>query len=373
MISLLSKPIRHTLEKRLKAITYSNYGPPEVLQLKEVDKPVPKDDEILIRVRAVEATKSDCEMRSFNFAVKWFWLPLRLALGVRKPRRQILGGYFSGEVETLGKDVTEFSEGDRVFGAAGLKLGAYGEYVALPTSYTIVAKPGNMSFADAAAVPLGGLNAIHFLRLAKIQARDKVLINGAGGSIGAHAVQIAKSMGAEVTAVDSAIKEDLLRSLGADHFIDYSKENFAATGRTYDVIFDMVAGNSYSASIRALNPNGRYLTANPRLSVMLRSVFTSRFSNKTARFAFAGEAREDLLALRQMIEDGKIKSIVDRVYPMDRAALAHSRVETEQRLGAVVIAIGDRADDSSGSRRTAQFGQSPPSNKHCVDPIQTVY
>ena len=346
MISLPAEPVRHTIEKRLKAITYSNYGPPGVLELKEVEKPVPKDDEVLIRVRAVEATKSDCEMRSFKFAVKWFWLPLRIALGVRTPRRKILGGYFSGEVEALGKDVTEFSTGDQVFGAAGLKLGAYGEYVALPASYTIVAKPGNMTFADAAAVPLGGLNALHFMRLARIQPRDKVLINGAGGSIGAHAVQIAKSMGAEVTAVDSTIKEDLLRRIGADHFIDYTKENFRAMDRTYDVIFDMVAGSSYAASIRALVPSGRYLTANPRLSVMFRSVLTSRFSEKTSRFAFAQEAREELLTLRQMIEDEKIVSIVDRVYPMEQAADAHSRVETEQRLGAVVIAIGDRVDDS---------------------------
>lgn len=346
MIGLPAEPVRYTIEKRLKAITYSEYGPPVVLQLKEVEKPVPKEDEVLIRVHAVEATKSDCEMRSFKFAVKWFWLPLRIAFGVRKPRRKILGGYFSGVIETLGKDVTEFATGDQVFGAAGLKLGAYAEYVALPASYTIVAKPGNMSFADAAAVPLGGLNALHFMRLARIQAGDKVLINGAGGSIGTHGIQIAKSMGAEVTAVDSTIKEDLLRRMGADHFIDYTKENFAAMGRTYDVIFDMVAGNPYAASIGALNPNGRYLTANPRLSVMLRSIFTSRFSEKTARFAFAQEAKEELLALRQMIEEGKLRPIVDRVYPMEQAADAHNLVETEQRLGAVVIVIGDRIDDS---------------------------
>lgn len=328
----------------MKAIIYSHYGPPDVLQLKEVEKPLAQDDEVLIRVRAVEATKSDCEMRSFQFAVKWFWLPLRLAFGVRKPRRQILGGYFSGVIESFGKNVKGFSIGDQVFGAAGLKLGAYGEYVALPASYTIVAKPGNMTFADAAAVPLGGLNALHFMRLARIQPGDKVLINGAGGSIGAHAVQIAKSMGAEVTAVDSAIKEGLLRRIGADHFIDYTKESFTALGDTYDVIFDMVADSSYPASIRALNPNGRYLTANPRLSVMLRSIFTSRFSDKTAKFAFAQEAREELLSLKQMIEDGKIGSIVDKIYSMEQAADAHRRVETEQRLGAVVIAIGDRAD-----------------------------
>ncbi len=327
--------------KSMKAITYSNYGPPEVLQLTEVEKPVPKDDEILIRVRAAEATKSDCEMRSFKYSVKWFWLPLRVALGVRRPKRQILGGYFSGEIESLGKDVTRFSAGDQVFGAAQLRLGAYGEYVALPAKFTIVAKPNNMSFAEAAAVPLGGLNALHFMRRAEIQAGEKVLINGAGGSIGAHAVQIAKSMDAEVTAVDSAIKEDMLRRIGADHFIDYTKSDFAGTGQTYDVIFDMVPGSSYTACIKALNPNGRYFSGNPRVSVMLRSLFTTRFSDKTAGFAFARESREELLALKEMIEDGRIGSIVDCVFPMEQAADAHRRVETEQRLGAVVIAIGD--------------------------------
>ena len=329
----------------MRAVCYQHYGPPEVLQLKEVARPVPKDDEILIRVRAAEATKADVEMRSFRFAVKWFWLPLRIAFGIRKPRRQILGGYFSGEVESLGKDVSRFSTGDQVFGAAALRLGAYGEYVALPASYPIVTKPGNMSFAEAAAVPLGGLNALHFMRLAKIQVGDKVLINGAGGSIGAHGIQIAKSMGAEVTAVDSTIKENMLRQIGADHFIDYMKDDFATMGRTYDVIFDMVAGSSYTACIKILNPKGRYLAGNPRLSVMIRSVFTSRFTNKTARFAFAAETTPDLLVLKDMIEDGKIKSIVDKVYPMDRAADAHRRVETEQRVGAIVIAIGCHSAD----------------------------
>lgn len=349
MISLPISPVRHGIKERMKAITYSNYGPAEVLQLRDVEKPVPKDDEILIRIRAAEATKSDCEMRSFKFPVMWFWLPLRIAFGVTKPRRQILGGYFSGEVESLGKNVTQFTKGDQVFGAAGLKLGAYGEYIALPASYTIVTKPRNMSFAAAAAVPLGGLNALHFMRLGRIRAGEKVLINGAGGSIGAHGVQIAKSMGAEVTAVDVTIKEEFLRRLGADHFIDCSRENLAAPGPTYDVIFDMVPGSSYAACINALNPGGRYLSGNPRLSVMLRSVFTTRFSDKTARFAFAGETHEELRTLKELIEDGKIQSIVDRVYPMEKAALAHERVETEQRLGAIVIAIGDCCDDLAGA------------------------
>jgi NADPH:quinone reductase-like Zn-dependent oxidoreductase len=336
----------------VKAITYANYGPPDVLVLGNVDKPVPKDDEVLIRVRAAEATKSDVEMRRFKFAVKWFWLPMRIALGVTKPRRHILGGYFSGEIASVGKAVTQFTAGEQVYGAAGLRFGAYGEYVALPASHPIVGKPINMSFEEAAAVPLGGLNALHFMQLARINEGEKVLINGAGGSIGTHAVQIAKSMGAEVTVVDSAIKEQTLRRLGADHFIDYLKDSFTATDRTYDVIFDLVAGSPYTACIRTLNPGGRYLSCNPRLSVMLRSFLTTWFTNETARFAFAGETKAALCTLKEMIEDGRIKPVLDRIYPMNEAAEAHRRVETEQRLGAVVIAIG--AGKSPASFRRSQ-------------------
>lgn len=329
----------------MKAITYSRYGPPDVLQIEDVPEPEPGDDEVLIRVRAAEATKADTEMRSFRFAVKWFWLPLRLEMGVRKPRRRILGGYFAGEVAALGKDVTRLAVGDEVYGTAGLRFGAYGEYVSLPARYTIVPKPTNMSFAEAAAVPLGALNALHFLRLAEIQRGEKVLINGAGGSIGAYGVQIAKSMGAEVTAVDKGIKADFIRRMGADHFVDYTKEDFTAAGRTYDVIFDMVPGSAYSGCIRILNPNGRYLTGNPTMSFMLRSVFTTWFSDKTVRFAFARESKEELLALKAMIEAGDIGSIVEKVYPMEQAAEAHRRVEAEERLGALVIAIGDQRVD----------------------------
>ena len=190
----------------MKAIVYTKYGPPEVLEIKEIEKPVPVDDEILIRIHAVEATKADCELRSFNFAVKWFWLPLRVAMGISKPKKQVLGGYFAGEVVTVGKDVSKFKKGDHVFGTTRLLFGAYGEYVCLPGNYTIVPKPHNMSFEEAAALPLGGLNALHFMKKANIRKGEKILINGAGGSIGTFAVQIAKAMGAEVTAVDSTIK-----------------------------------------------------------------------------------------------------------------------------------------------------------------------
>lgn len=324
----------------MKAIVYTKYGSPDVLQVKEVEKPAPEDDEVLIKVHAAEVTKGDCEMRNFNFQVKWFWLPLRVALGLIKPKKQILGGYFSGEVESVGKDVAKFKRGDQIFGTTKLRLGAYGEYVCLPASYTLVQKPYNVSFEEAAAVPLGGLNALHFLRKANIQNGEKVLVNGAGGSIGTFGVQIAKALGAEVTAVDSTIKEEMLRRIGADHFFDYTKEDFTKSGQTYDVIFNMVAKSSYSKCVKALNPKGRYLMANPRMSDMLRSVLTSTFTDKIAIFVFAGEKEEELFTLKEMIEEGKIKPIVDKIYPFEQAAEAHRRVETEQRLGPVVISVG---------------------------------
>ena len=321
----------------MKAIVYSEYGAAEVLQVTEIEKPVPKDDEIRIQVHAVEVTKADCEMRSFQFAVQWFWLPLRIAAGITRPRKPVLGGYFSGVVDSVGKGVSSFKPGDEVFGSAGLRFGGYGEYLCLPASYTIVPKPANMNFEEAAAVPLGGLNALHFLRKAGIGKGEKVLINGAGGSIGSFAVQIAKSMGAEVTAVDSGHKRDMLLRIGADRFIDYSREDFTQSGRTYDVIFNMVANSSYSGCVNSLNPGGRYLMGNPRLADMLRAVATSKFTDKTALFAFAGEQEDELLALKSMIEANKITSAIDKIYTPEEAVEAHRRVETEQRLGIVVI------------------------------------
>ena len=323
----------------MKAIVYTKYGPADVLQVKQVEKPAPDDDEILIKVHAAEVTKADCEMRSFKFQVMWFWLPLRVASGFVKPKKQILGAYFSGEVESVGKDVSKFKKGDQVFGSARLRFGAYGEYMCLPANYTLVPKPHNLSFEEAAAVPLGGLNALHFLRKANIQNGEKVLVNGAGGSIGTFGVQIAKALGAEVTAVDSPIKEEMLRHAGADHFFDYTGQDFTKSGQTYDVIFNMVARSSYSRCIKTLKHGGRYLMANPRISDMLRSVLTTRFTDKSAIFVFAGETEEELHALKEMIEAGKIESVVDKVYPFEQAAEAHRRVETEQRLGTVVISM----------------------------------
>jgi NADPH:quinone reductase-like Zn-dependent oxidoreductase len=304
--------------------------------------PVPGDLDVLIRVRAAETTKSDCEFRSFRYSVKWFWLPLRIALGIRKPRRRILGMYLAGEVVSVGGRATRFAPGDQVYGSTDLRLGAYGEYVVLPERASIGPKPRNMTFAEAAAVPLGGLNALHFMRRASIKPGEQVLINGAGGSIGAHAIQIAHSMGAQVTAVDHGMKENLVRRLGASDFIDYTTDDVTTTGRRFDVIFDMVPGSPYRRLIGMLQPGGRYLNGNARLSVLVRSVLTTRFTDKTVTVAFAPETKEALATLTEMIEAGKIQSIVDRVYPMSEVTAAHRRVETEQRLGAIVITIGEQ-------------------------------
>ncbi|MGI5239350.1 NAD(P)-dependent alcohol dehydrogenase [Dactylosporangium sp. CA-139066] len=325
----------------MKAVIYSRYGGPEVLHLADVPMPVPGDQDVLIRVRAAETTKSDCEFRSFRYSVKWLWLPLRIAVGIRKPRRRVLGGYFAGEVVSVGGRVTRFAPGDQVYGSASLRLGAYSEYLVLPERAAIAPKPRNMTFAEAAAVPLGGLNALHFMRRASIKPGEQVLINGAGGSIGAHAIQIAHSFGAQVTAVDHGIKEDLVRRLGASDFIDYTTDDVTTTGRRFDVIFDMVPGSPYRRLVGMLQPGGRYVNGNPRLSVLVRSVLTTRFTDKTVTVAFAPETKEALATITEMIEASKIQSIVDRVYPMSEVTAAHRRVETEQRLGAVVITIGE--------------------------------
>ncbi|MCF7821177.1 MAG: NAD(P)-dependent alcohol dehydrogenase [Mariprofundaceae bacterium] len=323
----------------MKAVVFDTYGPPGVLHIADMPKPKPKDDEVLIRVMAAEATKGDCEFRRSKFAVKWLWPTTRLFTGITKPRRRVLGWYFAGVIESVGSSVSRLQSGDEVFGCTKLRMGGYGEYITLPESYTIVPKPVNVSFEEAAAVPLGGLNALHFLTRANIKPGESVLINGAGGSIGSFAIMIAKSMGAVITAVDKTGKLEMLRTLGADHVIDYTREDVTKSGKRFDVIMTMVAQSPYSSFIDMLNSGGRYLIVNPRLSDMLRSVITSRFSDITATFAFAGEKPEELLQLKDMIEAGKIRPVLDRVFPMDRAAEAHRIVESEERLGTIVINI----------------------------------
>ncbi len=323
----------------MKAVVYEMYGPPKVLEL--VERPIPKPgrNELLIRVHAVEATKSDCELRSFKFPVKWFTLPLRLVLGVRKPKREVLGSYFAGVVEAVGDDVTRFAPGDEVFGAARMRFGAYAEYLTLPEHYTLTKKPSNISFEEAAAVPLGGLNALHYLKKLNLSAGESVLINGAGGSIGSFAVQIAKSMGARVTAVDAPHKESTLCAMGADEFFDYTRVDFSEQRERYDVVFDMVVSSSYTKCLSVLRPGGRYATANPTFSRMVLSPLTTWFTDKKAMFAFAGETQEELDALAGMLERGEIRVPLDRVFSLDQVRAAHRRVENEERSGVVVLRV----------------------------------
>jgi NADPH:quinone reductase-like Zn-dependent oxidoreductase len=318
-----------------------------VLSLGEVERPAPGADELLIETRAAEVTKADCEMRRFRFPVKWFWLPLRLGFGLLGPRRPVLGCYFSGEIAGLGPGVTGFTEGEAVFGSAGLRMGGYGEYACLPAGATVSKMPANLTHEEAAAIPLGGLNALHFMRRLGVVAGDRVLVNGAGGSIGLFGVQIARAMGAVVTAVDHGDKEAMIRGAGADRFIDYTRAGFAAGEERWDAILDMVAGSSYRACMRALAPNGRYATANPTLLKMLRCALTNRFTGRSAVFAFARESVEELAALRELAEAGRIRPVIDRILPLEQVAEGHRMVESESRNGLVVLSL-DHGNGTGG-------------------------
>jgi NADPH:quinone reductase-like Zn-dependent oxidoreductase len=270
---------------------------------------------------------------------------MRIYVGLRKPRRvTVLGMELAGEVEVVGKDVELFGEGDQVFGITGFGFGAYAEYICLPEEPEgleglVLIKPVNMTYEEAAVVPVGGLDALHFLRQGNIQSGEKVLINGAGGTIGTFAVQLAKYFGAEVTGVDSTGKLEMLRSIGADQVIDYTQEDFTRSGETYDVIFDVVGKSSFSRSVRSLKQNGRYLLANPGLSHMVRGWWTSMGSSKEVIFGAASHKAEDLVFLRELIEAGKIRSVIDRRYPLEEIPEAHRYVETGQKKGNVVIAV----------------------------------
>jgi NADPH:quinone reductase-like Zn-dependent oxidoreductase len=321
----------------MKAIVWTKYGPPDVLELQEVEKPTPKDNEVLIKTYAATVTAGDCEARAFKFSMM-FWLPLRIMFGIISPRIQILGQELAGEIEAVGNDVERFKEGDQVFAATGPGFGAYAEYKCLPDKYAMAIKPTNMTFEEAATVPIG-LDSLHFVRKGKIQSGEKVLINGAGGSIGTFAVQLAKYHGAEVTGVDSSAKLDMLRSIGADHVIDYTQEDFTKRGETYDVIFDVVGGSSFSRCVKSLNRNGRYLLANPRLFLMVRGLWTSITSSKKVITGLASYKTEDLVFLKELIEAGKLKTVIDRRYPLEQTAEAHRYVETGQKLGNVVITV----------------------------------
>ena len=325
----------------MKAIICTAYGSPDVLKLQEVEKPHPKDDQVLIRVHATSVTRADCELRRFDFP-GWVALPIRLWLGILKPRVRILGQEFAGEVEAVGKDVASFVPGDRVFGTTGMNLGAYAEYLCLdqrsPGS-VLASLPANMSYAEASVIPYGALEALQFLRKGNLKAGNKILIIGAGGSFGTFAVQLAKHFGAEITAVDSAGKLEMLRSLGANHVFDYTHGNFTENKQTFDLIFDVVCKTPFNHLLRMLRPGGRYVMANPHTSHLIRGLWTMLTSDRKVVFGSDSGSVEDLQYIKGLVEAGKLQPVIDRYYPLEQIAEAHRYAETEQKKGNIVITV----------------------------------
>ncbi len=321
----------------MKAIVYTEYGPPDVLQLKEVAKPVPKNNEVLIKVYATTVTTADGMMRRGESLLS------RIILGFRKPRKkfEIPGLELSGEIEETGPNVKRFMKGDQVYGFTGFEPGAYAEYKCMSEEGSLVIKPSNMTYEESAAVVDGASTAFFFLKdKADIQCGEKVLINGASGSIGTFAVQLAKYFGAEVTGVCSTANLELVKSLGADKVIDYTKEDFTRNGESYDIIFDTVGKSSFSRCKGSLKKNGRYVVTVMGLVPLLQTLWTRVIGNKKVIFTMSIEKTEALVFIKELIEAGKLKPVIDRQYPLEQIAEAHSYVEKGHKKGNVVITVG---------------------------------
>ena len=323
----------------MKAIVYTKYGPPEVLQLKEMDKPTPKDNEVLLRIYATTVTATECTFRKG----KPFFS--RLFTGLIRPKITTLGEELAGEIEAVGNDVKLFKSGAQIFGTAGPGFGANAEYICIPEDGVLAIKPTNMTDEEAASSVDGFLTALPFLRdKGNIRSGDKVLIYGASGSIGTSAVQVAKYFGAEVTAVCSTTNLELVKSLGADNVIDYTKEDFSKTSQTYDIIFDTVGKTSFSRCKSSLNQKGIFLEAGIGLAIFRQVLWTSIIGGKKAKIAATGlrppdERTKDLIFLKELMEAGKIKPVIDRRYPLEQIAEAHRYVDKGHKKGNVVITV----------------------------------
>jgi len=325
---------------KMKAVVCTKYGPPDVLQLQDVEKPTPKDNEVLIKIHSATVAAADVNLRKFNYPAL-FWLFARLGVGLSGPRKKIAGIELAGEIEEVGKEVKNFRKGDQVFGSTEkVSSGSYAEYVCMPEDGMLTTKPANLTFEQAASVPIGGRTALFFLRdKGNIQSGQKVLINGASGSVGSYAIQLAKYFGAEVTSVCSTVNLELVKSLGADNVIDYLKEDFTKNGETYDIIFDVVNKSTFSRCKNSLKERGIYLATYPTMSIIFQMLWTSMVGSKKAMFGGENEKLENLVFLKELIEAGKIKPVIDRTYPLEQIVEAHRYVDKGHKKGNVVITI----------------------------------
>lgn len=322
----------------MKAMVYERYGPPEVLQLKEVEKPIPKDNEVLIKIHATTVTSGDCRVRSLNVPAG-FGLIMRLIFGISKPKQPILGTELAGVIESVGKDACKFKVGDPVFAFGDAAMGCYAEYKCMPQDGAVALKPSNLTFDEAAALSFGGVTALDFFKRAKLQRGEKVLINGASGGVGSAAVQLARHFGAEISAVCSSANVDLVKSLGASHVIDYTKVDFANNGETYDVIVDTVGTAPFSRSKASLKRGGRLLMVLAGLPDMLKAPWVALTSDKKVIAGPVATRLEDLRFLAGLAEAGEFKPVIDRRYPFEQIAQAHRYVDTGRKKGNVIITL----------------------------------
>jgi NADPH:quinone reductase-like Zn-dependent oxidoreductase len=326
----------------MKAFICEKYGPPEVLQLKEVEKPVPKDDEVLIKVHSTTVSAADCNVRGMSYVPPGLGLVAKMMLGFKKPKISVTGSVLAGKVEAVGKKVTEFKAGDEIFGT-GPELGAYAEYSCRPANGALALKPGNVSFEEAATIPYGALTALYFLRdVAGLSSGQKMLVNGASGGVGVYAVQLARYFNAEVTGVCSSRNLEFIRSLGADKVIDYTREDPSKIGDSWDIILDVVVGKtSYTRFKNSLIPKGSYLAIAGELADMLQMIRTSVTGGKKVKFGGESscEKKENLLFLNSLIEEGKLKPVPDKVFAFEELIEAHRCTESGNKSGNIAVSI----------------------------------